>query len=401
VTGQACPVTWASRRTASGGPGGRWFDERLAHGEAILLTVTASDPANSLSQTFPVCERAHSIRPRADGDHSSRQPHVAITARVADMHFLAVGQDARPSVRERMFCRVTQSPREPKVRLRAAGSNPRTIELALVGVWVRVKDAAGSDTGDRQFRRGLSAAVCVWSSSAAGSAPAHARSPTTCPGVPGAPRCHQTPRFEVRELGEIDMVSMALATLDLVAHDDARPAFPAVYLEGHTVLSYGELAGLAGESGRVLRHDSKALVLCAGDRDLATLLAYLAALRLGHADRLSGPLVALQDGDGTRLPLFLIHTDSGQAGPYCRLADALGEEFAVSGLQAGGLYSGAEPRRTVPAMAGTYAGVRLVAVIGTGLLEPPDTGTGFWWDEPPRQPGAWPARCASCSADQR
>jgi acyl-CoA synthetase (AMP-forming)/AMP-acid ligase II len=76
---------------------------------------------------------------------------------------------------------------------------------------------------------------------------------------------------------------MALATLDLVTHDDARPAFPAVYLEGHTVLSYGELAELVGESERVLRHDSKALVLCAGDRDLPTLLAYLAALRLGHA----------------------------------------------------------------------------------------------------------------------
>jgi hypothetical protein len=42
------------------------------------------------------------------------------------------------------------------------------------------------------------------------------------------------------------------------AHDDARPAFPAGHLEGHTVLSYGELAGLASESERVLRHDSKA-----------------------------------------------------------------------------------------------------------------------------------------------
>ena len=42
------------------------------------------------------------------------------------------------------------------------------------------------------------------------------------------------------------MVSGALATLDLVARDDGRPAFPAVYLEGHTVLFYGELAGLAG-----------------------------------------------------------------------------------------------------------------------------------------------------------
>ena len=28
-------------------------------------------------------------------------------------------------------------------------------------------------------------------------------------------------RYEVKELGEIDMVSMALATLDLVTHDDA------------------------------------------------------------------------------------------------------------------------------------------------------------------------------------
>jgi acyl-CoA synthetase (AMP-forming)/AMP-acid ligase II len=87
----------------------------------------------------------------------------------------------------------------------------------------------------------------------------------------------------VKELGETEMVSMALGTLDLVTHDGARPAFPAVYLEGDTVLSYGELAGLVGESERVLRHDGKALVLCAGDRDLPTLLAYLAALRLGHA----------------------------------------------------------------------------------------------------------------------
>jgi hypothetical protein len=49
-------------------------------------------------------------------------------------------------------------------------------------------------------------------------------------------------RYEVKELGEIEMVSMALATLDLVTHDDAQPAFPAVHLEGHTGLSYGESA---------------------------------------------------------------------------------------------------------------------------------------------------------------
>ncbi|HXL89946.1 MAG TPA: hypothetical protein VN969_13400 [Streptosporangiaceae bacterium] len=58
-----------------------------------------------------------------------------------------------------------------------------------------------------------------------------------------------------------------------MTHDDARPAFPAVHLAGHAVLSCGELTGLAGESGRVLRHGSKALVLCAGDCDLPAPLA--------------------------------------------------------------------------------------------------------------------------------
>jgi hypothetical protein len=90
------------------------------------------------------------------------------------------------------------------------------------------------------------------------------------------------------------MVPMALATLDLVPHDDAQPAFPAVHLGGHAVLSCGELAGLAGESERVLRHDGKALVLRAGGRDLPALLACLAALRPGHA-------VAFLPGSGTGL----------------------------------------------------------------------------------------------------
>ena len=59
----------------------------------------------------------------------------------------------------------------------------------------------------------------------------------------------------MKEPGE---ASMALVTLDLVTQDDARPAFPAVHLGGHAVLSCGELAGMAGESERVLRHDGKA-----------------------------------------------------------------------------------------------------------------------------------------------
>lgn len=144
----------------------------------------------------------------------------------------------------------------------------------------------------------------------------------------------------------------------------------------------------------------------------------LAALLRGQAGRLSGPLVAIQDGDGTRAPLFLVHPDNGQVGPYCRLAYALGEEFAVFGLQADGLYSDAEPRRTVPAMADAYADavravrptgpylvggcaigtaiayemavrlgdVRLLAAIDAGLLEPAGTGTESWPPEPDGQP---------------
>jgi hypothetical protein len=130
---------------------------------------------------------------------------------------------------------------------------------------------------------------------------------------------------------------------------------------------------------------------------------------------LSGPLVAIQDGDGTRPPLFLVHPDHGQVGPYCGLAHALGEEFAVLGIQAVGLYTDAEPRRTVPAMAAAYVDtvravcptgpyllggsaigaaiayemaallddVRLVAAIDHELLEPPGTGTESWSQQPP------------------
>ncbi|WP_051772366.1 AMP-binding protein [Saccharothrix sp. NRRL B-16314] len=76
---------------------------------------------------------------------------------------------------------------------------------------------------------------------------------------------------------------MPLATLDLVTHEEVSPRSPALHLVGGRTLSYGDLAALVGEVERSLRHDTKALVLCAGDRDLPTVLAYLAALRLGHA----------------------------------------------------------------------------------------------------------------------
>jgi pimeloyl-ACP methyl ester carboxylesterase len=143
----------------------------------------------------------------------------------------------------------------------------------------------------------------------------------------------------------------------------------------------------------------------------------LATLLPAGAERLCGPLVAIQDGDGTRPPLFLIHPDNGQVGPYTRLASALGEEVGVFGLQAAGLYSQAEPRRTVPAMADAYldairaerpagpyllAGsgigavvayemasrlgdVALLAAIDAELLGPADTGTESWTRDLPRQ----------------
>jgi thioesterase domain-containing protein/acyl carrier protein len=74
--------------------------------------------------------------------------------------------------------------------------------------------------------------------------------------------------------------------------------------------------------------------------------------RLGA--RLPGPLVEIQYGEKDHPPLFLVHPVSGQVGPYCELSQALGDEFAVFGLQAVGLYSDEEPLAAVPAMASRY-----------------------------------------------
>jgi thioesterase domain-containing protein len=158
----------------------------------------------------------------------------------------------------------------------------------------------------------------------------------------------------------------------------------------------------------------------------------LAVLLRDQNERLAGPLVTIQHGDGTRPPLFLVHPASGQVGPYCRLAHALGEEFALFGLQATGLYSGTDPMRTVAAMADAYVDavrevaptgpcllggcgtgaviahemavrlaatgseVRLVAAIDADLLEPRDTVTESWSSESPQDPhevlANWQAR---------
>ncbi|NUT48231.1 MAG: hypothetical protein HOV94_13115 [Saccharothrix sp.] len=95
-------------------------------------------------------------------------------------------------------------------------------------------------------------------------------------------------------------------------------------------------------------------------------------------DRLPGPLVALQRGDGTRPPLFLVHPANGQVGAYCHLAQALGEEFTVFGLQAAGLHSDAEPAGSVAAAARAYVdAVRSVAPEGPYHLGGCSTGAAI------------------------
>jgi thioesterase domain-containing protein len=121
--------------------------------------------------------------------------------------------------------------------------------------------------------------------------------------------------------------------------------------------------------------------------------------------------------NGTRPPLFLVHPDNGQAAPYCYLAHALGEEYAVTAIQAAGLHADAEPRRTIAEMAAAYADavraarpagpyhlggsaigaaiacqmatqlgdVQLLAMISPELLGPPAT-TSTWTHHPPAQP---------------
>lgn len=78
-----------------------------------------------------------------------------------------------------------------------------------------------------------------------------------------------------------------------------------------------------------------------------------AELRHRHV-RLADPVVEIQYGQGAHPPLFLVHPVSGRVDPYWGLSQALGDEFAVFGLQAVGLYSDEAPLQTVPAMAGRY-----------------------------------------------
>lgn len=106
-----------------------------------------------------------------------------------------------------------------------------------------------------------------------------------------------------------------------------------------------------------------------------------ARLRDEDTSALAVPLQEIQSGDGTRPPLFMVHPDDGEAGPYCHLARALGEEFAVFGLQAVGLYTDAEPLGTVAAMARAYVEeIRTVEPAGPYLLGGCATGAAVAYE---------------------
>jgi pimeloyl-ACP methyl ester carboxylesterase len=101
----------------------------------------------------------------------------------------------------------------------------------------------------------------------------------------------------------------------------------------------------------------------------------LAARLRDHNGQLSDPLVEIQRGDGTAPPLFLVHPANGQVGPYAGLAQALGEEFTVFGLQAAGLYSEVDPVASAGSLAQTYVeAVRAAWPTGPYLLGGCSTG---------------------------
>ncbi|NUP15592.1 MAG: AMP-binding protein [Streptomyces sp.] len=70
--------------------------------------------------------------------------------------------------------------------------------------------------------------------------------------------------------------------LDLLTAGRRRPDAPAVWWDDGSPLTYRELGRMVDVAAGVLGTGRKSLVLCGGDRDLPTLVSYLAALRQGH-----------------------------------------------------------------------------------------------------------------------
>jgi amino acid adenylation domain-containing protein len=132
-------------------------------------------------------------------------------------------------------------------------------------------------------------------------------------------------------------------------------------LGGHSLLAVRTIARVQEQFGRQL--------------PLATLFQSptIAGLATRLRERPDGrawtPLVRIQQGDGRRPPLFLVHPVGGNVLCYAALARSLGPGQAVYGLQAAGLEGEGQPLFTVEAMAERYlAAIREVQPRGAYLL---------------------------------
>jgi hypothetical protein len=109
---------------------------------------------------------------------------------------------------------------DPLCRRRAhfgsSGPNVRgpQVRFAHLGLRVRVPETAGADEGSAISEEAVRGRMRMFLFGSRVSEDSTRRAAMSL-----------DRRFEVEELGEIDMVSRT-ATLDLVTHDDARPAFP-------------------------------------------------------------------------------------------------------------------------------------------------------------------------------
>ena len=86
-------------------------------------------------------------------------------------------------------------------------------------------------------------------------------------------------------------------------------------------------------------------------RTVARLAGYI---RAHGSDESFWALVALQRGNGTKLPLFCFHPSGGDAVCYMRLARTLGPEYTIYGVQASGLGENEPLAQSVEEMAADY-----------------------------------------------
>lgn len=212
--------------------------------------------------------------------------------------------------------------------------------------------------------------------------------------MPGAPRYLRAP-------------GVLFSGLDYAGNSGRAVHDLAVHLEGHTVPSWGELAGPSGGSERVLRGDSKALalVLCAGDRDLPAPRACLAAVGLVHA---AGFLRASDEILPAHQPGFAVRAP----GPGTGLADLdrrpAAEPVAGTAVVQRGSHLASEIYPGMASLPGTpgpadgpetvrlpYCGLAGSTAAVFGALVIAAAGRA------PATLGIWLARCATCPGGRR